>query len=243
MKDHFVIINWNATCTTLVDRIRSMQNEIASHGEIVLVSAPLGAPVSNLVVMPCDPLSKDIVETTNMRNARSVIILSPEGVAPDVADTRNILIVMNLAQILPKGRVQQPHITVEVHDPGKIHLLDNVEIPLDVVSAKAVTTDLIVQVAGNPGLTQIYSDLLSNEKDSSEIYSTPLSAKWHGKSFSDLCAMCAASRQTASPVLPLAISRGGKVHVNPSIKQISTLEVNDILFAVCDSLKDLKNLM
>ena len=242
MKDHFVIINWNTTGLTLVDRIRSMQKEMDLHGDIVLVSAPPSAAGLNTIVVPCDPLSKEIIQITNMQNARSVIVLSPEGASPDVADARNILIVMNLAQRLPKGKAEQPHIAVEVQDPGKVHLLDAVEIPLDVVSTKTVTTDLIVQVAGNPGLTQIYTDLLTNGKDSNEIYSITLAERWKGKSFADLCTACATLRQNALSILPLAISRGGAVHVNPTSEVIPAIEDGDVLFAVCDSLSNLRQL-
>lgn len=241
MKQHFVVINWNAMGPQVLSKIRSMQQELDSQARLVLVSKPK-IDVPGVVVLDVDPLSDDIIASTKLQFARSVIILSQAGTPPDVADAQNILIVLHLGKLLSGKPESLPHIIVELLDPGKARLLSAGVLSVEVVSSQSVATDLIVQVAGNPGLTQIYSDLLTNGDGSSEIYSIRLEEKWVGKTFGDLCAACARLRAGGADILPLAISRSGKVEVNPSAKTIAALELGDVLFAVCDDLGVLRSL-
>jgi TRAP transporter TAXI family solute receptor len=240
MKDHFVIINWNEFGPAVIEKLQAMKKELGSKASVVVVAPSATNTPSDAVRLPTDPLSAALVEDSNMRLARSVIILSDAGLEPSVADARNVLIVMNLARLLPKNADGHPHIAVEIHDAKTAPLLSGGTLSVEVVSVQSVATDLIVQVAGTPGLTGIYEDLLTNGENSSEIYSTPISTSWEGKTFADLCEACAALRNDNINVLPLAVSRGGKMYVNPASSEIGKLMPGDILFAVCDELKNLR---
>jgi len=240
MKDHFVIINWNEFGPAVIEKLQAMKKELGSTASVVVVAPSATNTPSDAVRLPTDPLSAALVEDSNMRLARSVIILSDAGLDPSVADARNVLIVMNLARLLPKNADGHPHIAVEIHDAKTAPLLSGGTLFVEVVSVQSVATDLIVQAAGTPGLTRIYEDLLTNGKNSSEIYSTPIGTSWEGKTFADLCETCATLRNDNLNVLPLAVSRGGKMHVNPTSSEIGKLMPGDILFAVCDELKNLR---
>jgi hypothetical protein len=241
MKNHFVLINWNEKGNTLIKNFKFMQDEIGSHTEIVVVSKKTNNGKNDVLYIHEDPLSPDIVNITNMKNARSVIIMSMEDVPPDEADTKNILIVFNIAKHL-KGIEKKPHIVLEICSPENVNLINEGDLDVEVVSTKSIASDLLVQVAANPGLTGVYNNLLTNAKDSSEIYSVKLNPKWYGKSFDDICKLCADMRSKTYDILPLAIKRGAKTIVNPSTKSILKLREGDILFAVCDNLKLLNKL-
>jgi hypothetical protein len=240
MQDHFVIINWNEFGPAVIEKLQAMKKELGSKASVVVIAPSATTVSANAVRLPTDPLSSSLVEDANMQCARSVIILSEAGLEPAVADARNVLIVMNLARLLPKNAEGLPHIAVEIQDAKTAPLLSGGDLNVEVVSVQSVATDLIVQAAGTPGLTRIYEDLLTNGKNSSEIYSTPLSAHWSGKTFAALCEEGAALRNNNINVLPLAISRSGAIHVNPSSNEIGKLMPGDVLFAVCDELKDIR---
>jgi hypothetical protein len=241
MKDHFVLINWNEKGNSLIKNIKMMQKEIGSHAEIVVVSKTLKDGKSGYLIINEDPLSSDLSDKTNMRNARSVIIMNEEDISPDAADTKNILIILNIAKQL-KGIVKQPHIVLEISSPDKVHLLSEGDLDVEVVSTKNIASDLLVQVSVNPGLTEVYKDLLTNEKGSSEIYSIELNSNWAGKTFNDIFTKCAEMRSKDINVLPLAIRRGSKTFLNPSKKSLIKIEEGDVLFTVCDNIKVMRKL-
>ncbi|MEI7503790.1 MAG: NAD-binding protein, partial [Paludibacter sp.] len=238
MKDHFIIINWNEKGNMLVNNIKLMQSEIGSHAEIVVVSQTAENRKNDYEIVQDDPLAEDIVDRTNMKNARSVIVMSKENIPSAEADTQNILIILNLAKQL-KGisKDKQPHIVLEISSPDKVHLLSEGDLDVEVVSTKTIAGDLLVQVAANPGLTEVYMDLLTNAKGSSEIYSIKLSSNWYGLSFEDIFNTCAKMRAQNTDILPLAIKRGLKTIVNPTKNDIGKIEEGDILFAICDNLQ------
>ncbi len=108
---------------------------------------------------------------------------------------------------------------------------------MEVVSTKTIASELLVQVAGNPGLTKIYNQLLTNAKDSSEIHSIKIGKNLIGKSFADFCTICASLREKKEYIIPLAISRGDQIYVNPVKSKDSVLKEGDRIFAICDDIK------
>lgn len=261
LNNHFVIINWNTMGPEVVKKIRDMQREIGSAGDVVIVSKSSHEAMRGFIHLDKDPLAEDLVKAANIQQARSVIILSLEKTShenldahvtlqnskicsSDNADTFNILIMMNLSKQLPIPREgdKYPHIVVEIQNPSKVHLLGAIQVPYEVVSAQAIASDLIIQVAGTPGLTKIYNELLTNGVNSNEIYRIQLSEKWHDQYFDELCSTAAKLRTNENNILPLAIMREEKTYVNPSRASIGKLREKDVLFAICDCQKDLERL-
>ncbi len=124
MKDHFIVINWNEMGPALLKNIRGMEKENNIHTDIILVTETHTANIKSFTHLAIDPLAKEIAEVTNMQHARSVIIMSSSDLGPEEADTRNILIVLNIEKQLKKGSGKRPNIVVEILSPAKEHLLN-----------------------------------------------------------------------------------------------------------------------
>ena len=247
--DHFLIINLNQNTNAMVESIKGMKKEIDEKGNIFVIDEK--AHETDLYEFKkYDPLSTDFVKKTNLNRAKSIIISSAENLTPEAADSRNVLIVMNIAkqlQDLKKNiEVKQPHIVVELQTSKNDHLLSFSGLNLEIVSEKSLKSKLIVQAAGNPGLFDLFEELLTYKEDSSEVHFIHLNEKL--KTFTDVIIKCEKLRSDRNiNIIPLAIGRrddeeGLKVFLNP-FGEKAIINKGDILYAVCDQKKDLDNIL
>jgi ion channel POLLUX/CASTOR len=112
-----------------------------------------------------DPINIDDVEIVNPDEARSIIVLPPEG---DEADSRVIKTVLALTNN-PNRREEPYHIVSRIRDPenyGVAHMVGRTE--LELVAVDDLIARITAQTCRQSGLSVVYTDLLDFGGD--EIY-------------------------------------------------------------------------
>ena len=151
---------------------------------------------------------------------------------------------MEHVSICAEEKSKQVHIVAEILNPQKVKLADFAGVlgdgSVEIVSSQYMEQNLLAQVAVTPGVAEVYRDLLTFEKETSEIYGMKIPSKFTGKSFKEVLKFVLELRDKNINMIPIAISRRGKVYVNPSDSHVNAIEDGDTLFVICDSEDDLK---
>jgi K+/H+ antiporter YhaU regulatory subunit KhtT len=183
------------------------------------------------------------------------VILADESLEPAAADAETILIMAKISKLCEEqpGGVssQNGHdlltIVAEVMQPQNVELAEFAgrikHGCVEVVSSQHFAQDLLAQVAVTPGLTKIYHELLAFGSNNNEIWGCELGERFHNKPLEDLFQAVAELRTKCNTsIAPVAISRNGKIYVNPSSDRIGLLKKEDELYAICDNKDELRRL-
>lgn len=244
MQDHYVIAGWNEKGPGIVEQLQS--DDLGGHRHVVIL-APEKArglpPQSRWVhVESGDRANEHDLRKVNIPAAHSAIILADSE--PD-ADPRTILAILAIRKICSK---QGRHISVtaEIVDSSNADLAryagGESDGTIEVVSYHEVGQGLLTQAAVNPGIANLYRKLLDLKKDNSEIHRAPVPELLVDKSFDDLVRLTLEDRIRGGYVIPIAIQRQGELFINPTPAQIEKLKKDDVIFALCDSSRDLDRL-
>jgi Trk K+ transport system NAD-binding subunit len=181
------------------------------------------------------------LKRVHVQTAHSVILLADS--ADPAADARTILAILAIRKICSEQKpTRQVPVIAEIVDPGNVSLATfagSDGSALEIVSSHEVGQGLLTQAAVHPGLSNVYRKLLTFRKDSAEIHSASVPERFIGWSFEHLVGSSLERRSQGLNVLPIALQRGQDVKINPAA---TTLEEGDILFALCDSPRDLERL-
>lgn len=176
-KDHTLVLGWSESIFTIISEL-AIANEserkpsivILAHHDKVDMEDEIRARVPNtrgtrVVCRTGDPIVAADLEMVNHRQARSVIVLSPEI---EDADAMVIKTVLSLTRGVNR-RPEPYNIVAEIQDAGNLdaaHLAGGDE---TVVIDKGLTVSrLIVQTSRQSGAAYVYQELLDFEGD--EIY-------------------------------------------------------------------------
>lgn len=232
LEDHFLLLNWNDRG---MDVVRQLHHDVLrkSHRTspiVVLTDAetPYLKQLSRLgdgrdeafdEVFSCfgDPTDPAALKRANAKRARAVVILA-DGMYGDERTIRSILALQQIAENLPKSTL---HVVAELIDPANAGVLKHLEATfpgrIEAVSGPRLRTCLLSQAALTEGITTFYTDLLSVDPDSNELYAEPIPAGAVGKSFREYAAEVV--QKAKSPVIPVGVYRTvhgkGKVYTNP----------------------------
>ena len=94
--------------------------------------------------------------------------------------------------------------------------------------------DVLTQCAFTPGLAGLYHTLLTFSPDSDEIYRVKVPEQLVNRRFSDALHFYASRDSKARAVIPIAISRGIEVYLNPG-DEFGPLKQDDHIFVICDN--------
>jgi ion channel POLLUX/CASTOR len=120
---------------------------------------------TRLVCRTGDPINIDDVEIVNPNEARSIIVLPPEG---DEADSRVIKTVLALTNN-PNRREEPYHIVSRIRDPENLGVAQMVgRAELELVAVDDLIARITAQTCRQSGLSVVYTDLLDFGGD--EIY-------------------------------------------------------------------------
>lgn len=252
MKNHYVIINWNNKGNGIVEQLRHPDLEIKP---ILIVTELKESPITfeykyediQHIGSNGNPIDEGLLRRANVHLAHSVIVLADNSDKPDTADAKTILIILAIREICNRSEEKrQVPVVAEILEPQKVKLAEFAGVlgngVVEIVSSQHVSQNLLAQVAATPGLTKIYNDLLTFGKNTSEIYSHRIPSKFIGKSVEELFRWIIDLRDKNINLIPVAILHEGKVYVNPSGSDVSSIEDGDTLFAICDTKGDLKKL-
>ncbi len=215
-SDHTVILNWSPAIFDVISEVATA-NESRQRPRIVVLAAAdkvemedeIAAKVAKLgktrvICRSGDPTDLYDLSLTNPQTARSIVVLSPEGV--DDPDSRVIKSVLSLVND-PDRRSEKYSIVAEIRDADNVPIARAVgRDELHLVVADDLLARVFVNSNRQPGLSLVYTELLDFE--GCEIYVTEQSSLV-GKSFD-------AAVMAYDQCTPIGIcDRGGVIRLNP----------------------------
>jgi len=178
-KDHTIIFNWSPSIFDVISEL-VIANESRKRPRIVVMSDKdkiemedeIADKVPNtkntrIICRSGDPTDLFDINIVNPQDARSIIILSPEGDDPDSCVIKTILAVVND----PGRREERYLIAAEIRDEPNAEVARVVggsEVQL--VLADDLLSRIVAQSMRQPGLSAVYTELL--DFDGCEIYTT-----------------------------------------------------------------------
>jgi voltage-gated potassium channel Kch len=228
-RDHTLILGWSDTVYTILEELAiANENEkdpciviLADRDKVEmedLIRAKVGDTGRTRVVCrsgsPIDLVDLDLV---NPREARSIVVLAPEGDEPDTQVIKVIL-------ALTKGEGHRDvtyHVVAEIHDPSNLDIARMVggdEVVL--IDKRQTIARLVVQAARQSGVSVVYTELLDFGGD--EVYFRHDPAL-EGKTFGD--ALLAYEECAV-----IGLRNGGGVDINPPMD--TTIGPGDQVIAI-----------
>ena len=120
---------------------------------------------TRIVCRTGNPIEFGDLAITSLADARSIIILSPDQENPDAEVIKTLLAITHA----PDRRTEPYNIVAELHDAKNVAVASMVgRDEVELVLAGDLIARIIAQTCRQPGLSVVYSDLLSFEGD--EIY-------------------------------------------------------------------------
>jgi TRAP transporter TAXI family solute receptor len=246
MKDHYVIAGWNEKGPGILEQL---QSEDFHNRKFVVILAEESRTKDlhshdHVHVEHGDSASEAALRQVAVQTAHSVIVLA-ESSGP-LADARTIQTLLAIRKICSEHESKrQAPVIAEILEPKNVGLAhyagtqgDGI---LEIVSSSDLGQRLLTQAAVHPGLSNLYRKLLTFEKHNSEIHVAPMPKGF--KTFAELAAWTAEKRPHGPDIIPIAIQRGKEIFVNPPFgAKGDRLEEGDVLFALCDSARDLQSL-
>lgn len=247
IRDHYVIINWNNKGYGIIEQLLSPDVEkkpiVIISESIESILLPERYEYELVYKIKGNPANEVTLNQANIKDAHSAIILADDKEI-NIADAKSIIIILTIRKIC-KGANKQLPIIAEILDPQKVDLAAYAGIEeegnLEIISSQHLGQNLIAQAAANPGITKVYEDLLTFDVGQ-EIYKCRVPSKFVGKSFDDLLKGIFELREKDISIIPIAISRGKNVYINPTKKEFNFIEDDDSLFVICKAVKDLNHL-
>lgn len=127
-----------------------------------------------------DPTDEAALKRANAKKARAVIILS-DGEHSDERTIRSILALQEIARADPASSL---HVVAELIDPANAVVLKHLDAGfpgrVEAVSGPRLRTCLLSQAALTEGITTVYTDLLSVDPGTNEIYAEPIRQRLTG---------------------------------------------------------------
>ena len=216
---HTVILGWSPQIFTIVSELvlasanqrRSSivvladRDKVEMEDEIRHRVGPTGR--TRIVCRTGDPVDTADLSIVSLDTARSVIILPPEVVDPDVDVIKTILAITNA----PGRRPDPYHIVAEIREPDSLavaRIVGRDEAQLVVVGD--LIARVIAQTCRQAGLSTVYTELLDFEGD--EIYEADPPPQLVGRSFRE-CLFA----YDSSTVIGL-LHAGGVAQLNPPME-------------------------
>lgn len=239
MKDHYVIAGWNEKGPGILAQLHG--DDLNDHRLIAILAQESRlkelSPHGLVRVEHGERTRETDLRRVHVQHAHSVILLADSS--DPAADAQTILSILAIRKICSEqAPPRQVPVIAEIIDPSNVGLATFAGAEsggtLEIVSSHEFGQGLLTQAAVHPGLSNVYRKLLTLSKDSSEIHSARLPEHFAGWSFDRLVQL-----GLGLNVLPIALQQGQEVRINPAAARI---EAGDILFALCDSPRDLEKL-
>ncbi|GAA3005423.1 lipoprotein [Kitasatospora albolonga] len=172
VPDRTLVVGQNSRSTKLIRLLDSF----VEPGSVLDVAAPWEPretvrDLANLTVghRRCEPTKRSSLEALGLGDYQHVVVLSDETVAPDAADDRTLVTLLHLRDI-EDGLGDPYSIVTEMNDDANREVAQVTKADDFIVSTKVITL-LLTQLAENPKLHAVFTDLF--DPDSSEIYLKP----------------------------------------------------------------------
>jgi len=221
------ICGWSSEARSVIEQLR--ETVIAAHHSfsVTVISEPERTGFSQQTngdlheharFVIGDPTRRLVLKNAGVREFRSLVILAdrsdPESAA--YSDHRALMIALSATAVNPSL-----HVIVELlHSENREHFerLPTVE----VVSVEELAEKLLAQAVVNPGITDVYLELLTATEDSNEVYIVPVPEPWVGRSFQEIYADLLQAGEAVIPIgyrTPEPNGSGQVVILNPRTKE------------------------
>lgn len=250
MKNHYIIINWSSKTEGI---IRQLKSPDLRDRDITIVTESDAVNYLNEIddyksvrIIRGNPSYETILNSANILDAYSIVILADNDKEGNVSDAGNVLILMAIRRICKDRRIP---IIIEIIEPPNVatvkDIIDKDGGAIEVVSTKYLGEKLISQAIASPGLSKIYDDLLTFDEGSKvkskEIYRMETPEKARHFSFKNLLELSLKASQEGIDVLPFAVAVKDDIFINPLEGDASSQLKNcDYYFAIASRQNDLK---
>jgi len=245
LNNHIVICNWNEKGINIVKELRAKALKIKKP--IVIISENISEKTfpeldeleefRNIYLVDGDPSNEFNLKRAKITKAFSCIILSQTS-AGEYADAQSILIAMTINQLCKESRCSIIHIIAESIAPKNYEHLKKAGCN-EIVSAGDFALRLIAQSALTPGLSKVYSNLITVSEETNEIYQLPVPPQYIGKTFEELGADVLKKRDMSNPSILIGVKSEGKILLNPRKEQFDRFREHDEIYLVSFTYPDL----
>ncbi|MDB5100724.1 MAG: Potassium transporter TrkA [Cyanobacteria bacterium RYN_339] len=237
-RDHTLVLGWSPAVFTIVSEL-VVANEHRRRPAIVILADrdklamedELRAKVprrgnTRVICRTGSPIDLDDLAIVSPNDARSIIILGPDGEDGDTQVIKTILALVNG----PDRKAEPYHIVAEIREPKKrevAQLVGGSEV--EVILASEVITRLTVQTCFQSGLSNVYQELFDFDGDEIYLHEEPLLV---GHTFQE--ALNAFERSSVIGVRYV----DGRIELNPPMATV--LQGGDKLFAIARDQKSVQ---
>jgi len=185
VEDHIIICNWTNKSDLLVKELHDPSVE-KKRPIIVITENPQDVPdfeedetYRGIMIVKGNPSNENSLKRAGIESAATVIILADEKLA-DVADTKTIMTAIAIDHISP-----DIHVVAEVLSSSNMPYLAYTFVN-EIICLELLTERLLAQSCLTPGVSFIFSDLLTQSSDTNEIYVEDIPTNYIGRTFQDL---------------------------------------------------------
>ncbi|TES92921.1 MAG: hypothetical protein E3J87_03585 [Candidatus Cloacimonadota bacterium] len=245
LSKHIVICNWNNKGINIIRELRAKVLKIKRP--IVIVSNKVEEKAfpeldeleefKKVYIVQGDPTNVLNLKRAKIMDAYSCIILSQKS-AGNYADAQSMLIAMTIKQLCSENKCQKIHIVTEAVDPKNFEHLYKAGCD-EIVSAGDFALRIIAQSALTPGLSKVYTNLITVSEETNEIYQLPVPPQYYGKTFEELGADILKKRNTKNPSILIGVKSKEKIMLNPRKDLFNKFEEGDKIFLVSFTYPDL----
>ncbi len=238
LKNHIVICNWNEKGINIIKELRAKALKVRKS--IVIISAEIDEKslpeleeleeFKKIYLVKGDPSNELNLKRAAIMDAFSCIILAQQS-AGGYADAQSILIAMTIKQLCEEKECRKVHVVTEAVDPKNFEHLRKAGCD-EIVSASNFALMIIAQSALTPGLSKVYTNLVTVSEETNEIYQLSVPPEYYGKTFEKLGEDVFRKRDTRNPSILIGVKTKGKILLNPKKSQFNTFEEGDSIFLV-----------
>ena len=185
VEDHIIICNWTKKSDLLVKELHDPSVE-KKRPIIVITENPQDVPdfeedetYRGIMIVKGNPSNENSLKRAGIESAATVIILADEKLA-DVADTKTIMTAIAIDHISP-----DIHVVAEILSSSNLPFLAYTFVN-EIICLELLTERLLAQSCLTPGVSFIFSDLLTQSSDTNEIYVEDIPADYIGRTFQEL---------------------------------------------------------
>ena len=185
IEDHIIICNWTKKSDLLVKELHNPSVE-KKRPIIIITENPQDVPdfeedetYRGIMIVKGNPSNEDSLKRAGIESASTIIILADERLA-DIADTKTIMTAIAIDHISP-----DIHVVAEVLSSNNLPFLAYTFVN-EIICLELLTERLLAQSCLTPGVSFIFSDLLTQSSDTNEIYVEDIPADYIGRTFQEL---------------------------------------------------------
>ena len=248
ISNHIVICNWNEKGLSIVRELRAKALKIKRP--IVIISDEINDEFFNELIeqeefkkvylIKGDPANELNLKRANILDGFSCIILSQQS-AGNYADAQSIIIAMSIKQLCEENGCKEVHIVAEAVDPKNFGHLNKAGCD-EIVSAGDFALRIISQSALTPGLSKVYSNLITVSEETNEIYQLSVPSQYYGKTFEELGLDILKKRDKENPAILIGVKSSGEILLNPKQDRFKAFKEGDEIFLVSFTYPNLDSL-